>query len=110
MHHRERRRQFIGAWSAAYASVRFFTFLGARVLCVQTLSGRHNVCGKVGVFHRITYRDAGALMLQRRNTGSYTAKLVTTEAKPKTCAAANQQNAAYLAAVCEGNFTQRKPR
>jgi len=40
MHHRKRRRQFIGARSA-YA-VRFFTLLGARVLCMQGLFGRHN--------------------------------------------------------------------
>ena len=54
MHHCKRRRQFIGALSAAYASVRFFRPLCAQALCVRALPGRHNVCGKVMVFHRVT--------------------------------------------------------
>ena len=54
MHHRKGRRRLIGARFAAYASVRFFTLLSARAICVRALPGRHNVCGKVVIFHRVT--------------------------------------------------------
>ena len=53
MHHRKRSGQFIGALFTAYASVRFFRPLSAQALSLRVLSGRHNICGKAVIFHRV---------------------------------------------------------
>jgi hypothetical protein len=54
LHHCKRRGQFIGALFTAYAPVRFFGPLGAQALCLRALPGRHNICGKAVIFHRVT--------------------------------------------------------
>ena len=54
MHDRKRRGEFIGALFTTYAPVRFFRPLGAQALCLRVLPGRHNICGKAVIFHRVT--------------------------------------------------------